>query len=207
MPSPQLLFTWLTKNLEVNHVSGNRVSLSQWTSVSWTLLWTFWCLKVCNCFSNTAAFTGVWKMESCDTLTDQCCIICLTAWISVAWSSSWAGKKYLKKTWEQSPVCLGITTGESFSVWKWQPWLFAASLWKILWLLQGIWRPLCPGEFQLHWLLSQSFFSWFALIKSLEDVWSQEVEISTWETELSCWNALHVIHQMIFSHFDLICVR
>lgn len=110
-------------------------------------------------------------MESCVTLTDQWCVIHLTAWISIAWSSSWAGKKYVKKTWEQSPVSRGIITGESFSVWKWQqPWLFAASLWKILWLLQGMQRPLCPGEFQLHWLFSQSFFSWFALIKSLEDV-------------------------------------
>lgn len=49
-----------------------------------------------------------------------------------------------------------------------------------------------------------SSFGWFAVIKSLDEgIWTQEVEISTWETEPSCWNALLVTRQMAFSCFDM----
>lgn len=118
--------------------------------------------------------------------------------------SSWAGKTLVKNLGNglQPLLVYPGLLGESCSRWKLWPRVLHPLLCQLSWghCIQGI---SSSGAVELK-LCS---FGCFAVIKSLdEDIWTQEVEISPWETELSCWNALQVTHQMVFSCFDLICV-
>lgn len=165
-PAPKLHFSWLTKKIEIKGVEGNWVTLSQWISVSCTLLQILWCLKVSNCFKTQLLSLAFYKWRA---VRGQCCVTCLLAWIPVAWGGFWAGKQHVKKTWEWTPASLGVSRT---CRWKLQQMEVAASGGCSL----SCDSPAAPpkhsgataskGDFQLFWLVCCDQITWWGHLDS-----------------------------------------